>query len=121
MRVAKVNNPGNLRGLTAVRPGSTIWLMMYYTVNSLPKKMTRITTYIITYRGRIMFQAVYRGPIKPTETGRRSRYTVYTVPRSASYGSYRFKAKLAIGKRVQAKTWKFAVGKQERETAAVTS
>jgi hypothetical protein len=116
--VAKVHNPGDFRGLLAVRPGSTVWLMMYYTLKSLPKQMTRLTTYTIKYRGRIIFQISYKAPIKSTDVGRRSRYTVYRIPRTARFGSYVYSAALQIGKRRQTKSWKFAVAKHNRETSA---
>lgn len=118
--MAKVHNPGDFRGLLAVRPGSTVWLMMYYTLKSLPKPMTRLTTYTIRYQGKVLFQISYKAPIKSTDVGRRSRYTVYTIPRTAHFGSYVYTAVLQIGKRHQTKSWKFAVAKHNRETSEST-
>jgi len=117
-RVAKVHNRGDFRGLLAVRRGSTVWLMMYYTLKSLPKQMTRLTTYTVKYHGKILFQISYKAPIKSADVGRRSRYTVYTIPRTASFGSYVYSAALQIGKRRQTKSWKFAVANHDRESSA---
>ena len=112
-RVSKVGNAGDLSGLASVKPGTRVWLMMYYTVRSIPKNLQRITMYEIDSGSNPVFRQSFRTTIKRTELGRFSRYTVYTVPASLRYGPYRFRAVLSIGKVTRAKGWKFRVGKQE--------
>ena len=114
VRVSRVNNPGNLSGLVAVRPGSKVWLMMYYTVKSVPKNTQRVTTYSIQFKGRTIFKVAYKGSLKRTDTGRFSRYAVYSVPRTLPFGSYTYQGALTVGKKVKTKSWKFSIAKQER-------
>lgn len=113
-RVSRVNNPGNLSGLSAVKRGSKVWLMMYFTVSHLAKAVTRVTTYTIQYRGRVIFKVAYRGKMSRSEVGRFSRYTVFSVSRSLPYGSYVYKATLAVGKVSRTKRWTFAVAQRNR-------
>jgi hypothetical protein len=112
-RVARPGNPGNFSGLAAVKPSSTVWLMMYYTVSALPRNATRITTYQVTYQGRVVFKVAYKTSIKKSEIGRFSRYQVFTVPRTLPYGKYLFKASLSISDIAKSRGWHFAVGKKE--------
>jgi hypothetical protein len=114
-RVSKPNNPGNLVGLAAVKRGSKVWLMMYYTVRSLPKTMTRVTKYSIAYRGKTVFQKSFQTKIKRTEIGRFSRFWPYAVPPSWPYGAYIYKARLTIGKISRTKSWKFTLAQHNRE------
>lgn len=113
-RVSQVNNPGNLIGLAAVKPGSKVWLMMYYTVRTLQKSVSRVTTYSIKYKGKVVYKVAYNTTMKRTELGRFSRYTAYSVPASLPYGPYVYRARLTIGMKSQSKSWKFSVAKQER-------
>ena len=112
-RVARPGNPGNFAGLAAVKPNTTVWLMMYYTVNALARNATRITTYQVTYQGKVVFKVSYKTSIKKTEIGRFSRYQLFTIPRALPYGKYVFKASLAISDIAKSKGWHFAVGKKE--------
>jgi hypothetical protein len=114
VRVSRPNNPGNMSGLAAVKPGTKVWLMMYYTVTSLPKKASRVTTYAIQYRDKTVYKVAYRSAVDPSDIGRFSRYTIYSVPKSLPFGPYVYRASLAIGKLSKSKSWKFAVAKQER-------
>jgi hypothetical protein len=114
-RLSKAHDPGDLRGLLAVRPGTTTWLMMYFTLRTVPKKMSRLTTYAIEAKGKTVFKLAYKTSVKPGDVGRFSRYAVYKV--NLPYGRYVYRATLTIGRRSQSKTWKFAVAKREQETA----
>jgi hypothetical protein len=118
VRLSRVGNPGNLAGLAAARPGSKVWLMMYYRVSMLPRSMERTTVYTITYKSRTIYRVSYRSVMRPSEQGRSSRYTVYTIPRTLPYGAYLFRATLLIGRDAQSKSWKFALAKQNREIRA---
>lgn len=88
--------------------------MMYYTVTSLPKSATRTTTYQVLYKGKLLYQVVYRSQIKKSETGRFSRYAEYTVPKTLPFGHYVFHAMLTIGQLRHTRSWRFDVGTQER-------
>ncbi len=113
VRLSRVNNPGNLEGLAAVKPGTRVWLMMYYTVRSMPGPMKRTTSYSIMYSGKTLFRVKYSSTAKPAELGRYSRYSVYVLPRTLPFGRYMFKASLSFGPTAATKLWKFAVAKQE--------
>jgi len=112
-RVARENDPGDLKGLATIKPGSRVWLMMYYTVSSLPRAATRITSYEVLFKGKTLYKVSYRGKMKAGETGRFSRYDVFSVPSSLAFGSYVFKAHLTIAKHQKTKAWNFKVGRQE--------
>lgn len=116
-RLSKVNDPGDLRGLVAVRPGSRTWLMMYFTLRNVPRKMTRITTYVVQFQGKVIYKVSFKGSIKRGESGRYSRYATYTIPPSAPYGRYVYQASLVIGRKSKTKSWKFSVATREREVA----
>lgn len=121
-RVSKRGNPGNLRGLASVRPGSTVWLMMYYSVTNLPHAAMRVTTYSILRNHQPVFTVAYRGNMSPAEAGKRlSRYTVYSVPRTLPLGQYAFRAVLKIGARQQTKTWRFSLGTKQREVGSASA
>jgi hypothetical protein len=115
VRVAKVNNPGNLAGLVEIKPGTKVWLMLYYTVRTLPKATSRLAVYTIEHDGKSIFKVAYKGDMKRGEVGRYSRYTVYDAPRSLAFGKYVYQAALTIGKKTQVKSWNFTVGPHERE------
>lgn len=112
-RVARPNTPGNFSGLASVRKGSTVWLMMYYTVRSLPSKATRTTTYEIDRQGKTVYKVAYRATMKKSDLGRFSRYQVFTVGQGLAFGRYSFRASLAIGKVRQSRSWPFLVGRRE--------
>ncbi|MGH2448954.1 MAG: hypothetical protein ACRDFS_10190 [Chloroflexota bacterium] len=112
-RVSPVNNPGNLAGLTAVRRGSVVWLMMYFRVVHVPKTLTRLTTYQVTYRGHTVFKVVYRGAVKRGQSGRFSRYAVYHVPKGLPFGRYHYRADLRIGNANRTRRWSFTLGKRQ--------
>jgi hypothetical protein len=116
-RVSKVNNPGDLRGLLSVTRGSKTWLMIYYTIKSLPRKMHRQATYSVLFRGKTVFKAIFKDSLKRSEIGRFSKYTQFNVPRSLPYGKYVYLSTLTIGNHHQNKSWRFSIAKQEREAA----
>jgi hypothetical protein len=111
-RVSRTGNPGNLEGLAAVKPGSTVWLMMYYTVKRMPKTVTRVTVYEVDSGSHAIYKIAYKHNTK--EVGRFSRYTVYHVPASLAFGPYVFRATLRFGGRSRARAWKFQVAHQEK-------
>lgn len=113
-RVAKVNNPGDLSGLAAIKPGSTVWLMMYYSVHHLPKTMQRTTTYEVLYNNKTVFRVVFDTTAKPSDVGRFSRYTSYKAPANLPFGHYTFRASLAFGTKTRHVSWKFSVARQEK-------
>jgi hypothetical protein len=109
-RVSRVGNPGNRAGINVVRPGDKVELMMYFTISSLPKKLTRVTTYEVDKGSKVAFRVAFKGPVKPpADVGRFVRYVNFTVPRNANYGVYIYKATLTIGGRSQTRIWKFAL------------
>lgn len=116
-RVAKVGDRGDLQGLAAIKPGSKVWLMMYYTVSAATPGITRTTTYQIQSHGHTIFQVTYRLKESSPEMGRLSRYTVYAVPRTLPYGAYLYRAILKLGKQTRKRTWKFQVARQQRVAA----
>jgi hypothetical protein len=87
--------------------------MMYYTVRSLPRNATRLTSYQVTYAGKVVFKVAYKTSIKKADVGRFSRYQEFAIPRTLPYGKYVFKASLAIAGTTKSKGWHFAVGKKE--------
>lgn len=113
-RVSPLNNPGDLQGLADVKPGTKVELMMYYTIKTLPKTVTRVTTYTVLAQNKPVYQVAYKNPEKAHDVGHFSRYTVYTIPKSLPYGPYVFRASLQLGTKARAATWKFRVAKQER-------
>jgi hypothetical protein len=118
VRLSLPNNKGDLSGLAAVKPGTTVWLMMYFTVNHLPAQVRRVTTYQINYAGKTIFKITYKETVKSSYLGRFSRYSVYTVPVSLPYGSYAYRATLTFGKTTQTRAWRFQVAKQNRQAAS---
>jgi hypothetical protein len=107
--MSKLNNPGDLAGLAAVRPGSHVWLMIYYTLTHLPRALTRVATYDILSGQKLLFRVVFSAKEKAGANGRFVKYTVYHLPGTMAFGSYRFRATLAIGHTSQSKQWKFKV------------
>jgi hypothetical protein len=112
-RVAHINNPGNFSGLSSVKRGNPVWLMMYFTVHSVPHKETRTTTYAILRGAQTLYKVAYKGTVKTADIGRYSRYQLFTVPGTLPYGKYTFKATLKIGTVSRSKSWGFSVGTHE--------
>jgi hypothetical protein len=108
-RVSKLHNQGDLSGLAAVRPGSAVWLMIYYTLNPIAHKMSRVATYDILVGKRLLYRIVFRDSVKAGTSGRVVKYTVYHLPSNLPYGKYRFRATLAIGGQTKKTQWKFRV------------
>lgn len=108
-RVSKLHNSGDLSGLAAVRPGSQVWLMIYYTLHPLPRKVSRVATYDILKGSALLYRIVFRATEKAGTSGRFVKYTVYHLPSSLPFGSYRFRATLAIAGATQVKQWKFVL------------
>jgi len=113
-RVARQHNPGDLSGLKTVKQGSTVWLMMYYTLSSVRTGAARLTTYAVFEKHHLVFRQGYKTRVKSPEVGRFSRYVVYHVPSNIPVGTYVFRATLWIGKRHQAKEWRFHVAPTRR-------
>jgi hypothetical protein len=108
-RVSAPRNPGNKKGLDYVQPGQQVWLMMYFTIRSLPKKTTRITTYTIQQGNRILYRISFKGTVSPPGTGSFVRYTVYTFGRSFPPGVFMYRATLTLDSQSQTRAWRFAV------------
>jgi hypothetical protein len=113
-RVSKVNDPGDLRGLVSIKPGSKVWLMLYFTVNSLPRKMQYTTTYEVLFKRTTVFKVAYQSTAKMHELGRFSHYVAFTASRSLTLGAYLFRATLKFGSDLRTRHWKFSVGRHER-------
>jgi hypothetical protein len=97
------------QGLDQLTHGEKVSLVMYYTIKSLPKPVRRETTYqILDATGRVIFGVPFP-PGTEDHTGQLARYTSYTVSPSLTFGVYKFKAILTLGKASQARTWTFAV------------
>jgi hypothetical protein len=120
-RVAPVGSAGNLSGLTAVQPGMTVWLMMYYVVENIPRTVTRTTRYTVEHQGKTVFDVVYHSKLQPSDSGKYARYVPFTVPESQPLGRYVFRATLGIGGKEETKTWTFAVASRVRQANAATS
>lgn len=89
--------------------------MIYYTINSLPHPMKRVTTYSILKGKSAIYRATFKGTAEATDVGKPlSRFTVYTLPHTLAFGSYVFRAVLTISSRHQTKIWKFTIGRRER-------
>jgi hypothetical protein len=96
-------------GLDAVRPPQGVCLMMYYSVQSQPRSLTRTTTYEILQGKRMVYAAEYRTQEPATEIGKQIRYSPYTIAASLPFGLYSYRAKLQIGTVVRQREWQFAV------------
>jgi hypothetical protein len=114
-RVAHVNNPGNLQGLHEIHRGDNVWLMLYFMVHSIPKKVSGVSTYQIVQGGTTKYSASFsfNQDAKPALY---TRVDPYTVPKAFPFGVYTFRAsvKLAKGKTLTA-SWQFAVVRSPHE------
>jgi hypothetical protein len=99
-----------MAGLAQVKAGTKVWLMMYYSVSSIPRTMQRTTSYEIRYQGKTIFKVAYKGTAKRGEAGQFSRYAEYNVPRSLPSGAYVYRADLMIGGQMRSRSWKFKIG-----------
>lgn len=108
-RVSKSTDRGNGRGLNVARQGQKVNLSMYYTVRSMPKSLTRTTTYELDLGRRIVFKAVFRGSQSVSDVGRAIRYIPYALPANLAPNIYRFRATLTLGPSTQSRFWTFAV------------
>jgi len=107
-RVANPKNRGDKSGLDAVTRGQHVWLMLYYTVQSLPRPTTRTTEYdIIAPDARVFYRVVFKDT--QTLTGQFVRFDAYRLPASVVFGVYEFKAILTIGRESRIERWRFAV------------
>lgn len=121
-RVSHVNNPGDLSGLAAVRPGTKVWLMMYYTVTSISKNLTRTVTYELQTKGKTFYRSIFKTTAKVSDgTGRFSRFDEYQFARTQPYGDYALKVTLTMGSQTQTTVWKFSIAKQERAATVTKS
>lgn len=114
-RVAHVDNPGNLQGLHAIHRGDTVWLMLYFSVHSIPKKTSGVSTYQIIQGKATKYSASFAFPVEPPPRSY-SRVDPYAVPRDLPFGIYTFRAsvKIAKGKTLTA-SWQFAVVRAPQE------
>jgi hypothetical protein len=101
-----------------VTRGQKTSLVMYYTIKTMPKAVTRITTYQIRdASGRTVFGVTFP-PGTEDHNGQFARYTAYTVPTNLPFGVYTYRATLTLAKSTQTRTWLFAV---VRGSAAVSA
>ena len=106
-RVSPVNDKGDRKGLTKVRRGQTVWLMMYFTVKSVPKATQRVTTYQLSHSGKPVYHASYKGTESAKDIGEYSRYVPVTLGATLAPGRYHFVALLTIGTKTQKRSWSF--------------
>lgn len=118
VRVSKVNNPGNLQGLETVKRGSNVWLMVYFTVDRLPRQVKRVTSYSINRNGRTVFRVIYSSAQRRSDLGRFSRYVSYRIPSTLPYGRYSLHIVLTMRGVTHSKSWRFSVGNRARWAAA---
>lgn len=90
--------------------------MMYFTVRSIPRKLTRVTTYEVRFRGKTSFKVVFKQSVNTNYLGSFIRYSDYFVPKNAAYGVYVYRGTLSFDGRSATRTWKFAI----LRTASVT-
>lgn len=107
-RVAAPKTPGNRVGLDLVRQGQRVALVMYYTIRSIPRRLTRVTTYEIMFGTRTVLRVSFRTTIAPT-VGQFARYTIVTIPSSTRFGVYVYRATLTIDGQTQRRSWRFAI------------
>lgn len=111
-RVSTVKARANRQGLNAVKQGQKVWLMMYFTIKDLPRKVTRVTSYeILDSQGRALFRVAFKGTVgpPPQDLGSTVRYTTYLAPGGLPFGVYQFRATLKMATKSQTRVWKFAV------------
>lgn len=114
-RVAPVQDPGDLSGLVAVRPKSNVWLMMYLTIKSMPRKSSSLSTYVIQRASQVIMRAAFGWSAAADVTGRFSRFMPYTIPSQLSYGDrLTLKTTLKIGVRSQTRSWNFVIARQQK-------
>lgn len=108
-RVSHVGNLGNMQGLDEVHRGDNVWLMLYYSVQSIPRTESGTSTYEILEGGRIIMSASYSFNVGPPPRSY-SRVDPYTIPANMPYGAYTFRATVKIdsGPSLTA-DWQFAV------------
>jgi hypothetical protein len=110
-RVQKKGSLANMRGITKVRRGQTVWLFVYYTATRVPKKINFYATYAVMHGSSMVRAKTYKGTQNKNETGRFGRYDYWTVPVKQPMGTYTFKATLKLGSQTKSATWKFKVVK----------
>jgi hypothetical protein len=103
-------NESTRRGSDVLVIGQRAWLMMYYTITSMPRKATRTTVYQVQGPdGQVVFRVSYKGQEPAGSTGHFIRYTYFVPSNGMSSGVYVFRATLTIGTVSQSRTWKFAI------------
>lgn len=110
-RVQKKGSLANMKGVTKVRRGQTVWLFVYYTVSRAPKQMSFYSTYAVQHGSSMVRSKTYKGVQKKNGTGRFARYDDWTVAAKQPLGTYSFKATLTLGGQKKTATWKFKVVK----------
>ena len=108
-RVSKITDKGNHKGLNLAQQGQSVNLTIYFTVISLPRAVTRLTTYEIDRGSHVVFKAEYRGTQTPQQLGPQVRYISYRLPPSLAADVYTFRARLQLGSIGKTAFWNFAV------------
>lgn len=119
-RVAGPNNPGNRRGIDSVPRGGTVRLMIYYTVRSLPRALTRVTTYTLAARSHVYFRVSYRGTQALKDVGRFIRFIPLTVSPGMPLGVNEFRGTVTLGGATKSRAWRFVVLRNARLGRRVT-
>jgi hypothetical protein len=96
-------------GQDFVTPRQKVCLMMFFTVRSQPRTLTRTTTYEILQNRRVVYSAEYKAQEPVAEIGKQIRYSPYTVSPSLTFGLYDYRARLQIGQVSRQRDWQFAI------------
>lgn len=89
--------------------------MMYHTVPSLPRPLTRTTEYdVVAPDARVFYKVVFKDT--QTLTAQFVRFDAYRLPRSAAHGVREFKAILSRGSNSRIERWRFAVVRNSTAT-----
>jgi hypothetical protein len=117
-RITLPKHESQRQGIDQVQPGEKVSLVVYYTINSLPKAVKRVTRYQIKdSSGHVIFDVPFP-PGTESKSGEYARYTSYSVPTSLPFGVYSYRATVTLANRSEGRTWVFAV---VRSSAAVSA
>ena len=115
--MSNVAYPANKQGVDSVQHGQTVYLFIYYTVQSIPRNEPGVSTYQILSGNRVIYAATYTFTQHTTDPRSNARYTSWIVPRDLPYGVYTFQGTLRLDGQTQARTWTFSVVRQPSEPA----
>jgi hypothetical protein len=99
-------------GLDTVTYGQSVCLELFYTIDSMPKSESRVTTYdVLNATGQVVYGVSFQGTeSKPASLPfRQARYAPVTVSSALPYGVYHFRATLKLDSQTQTRTWTLAI------------